>query len=162
MTDIILVTGEVVEVPFHADAAKETAILNFAATDAARKQANDAHAVSKAQLAPYIKELDPNGRKTGFLTSFTGVELEIQFKDSKEWDGTALAEAESVLGKKFEELFEKEVTIAYKAKRAALNKWLASTSSDEDENIAREVIRDAYKDTGKKVEPYIKVKKGEL
>ncbi|RJQ28390.1 hypothetical protein C4565_03745 [Candidatus Parcubacteria bacterium] len=155
MKDVILLTGEVIQVPDDADASREEAILNFCITDEARKRAVEAHALSKATIMPLTASLDTSGRKSGFLDSVTGASLEVQFREEAEYDNASLEEAEKVMPAKFAELFDR--VVSYKPKRRALNQFLASQGTNELENIAREVIRGAMK-TEKK-EPYIKVRR---
>ena len=159
MTEIVnRVTGQCVNIPDTADAAREQAILEFASQ---KERADKEYALKQeceARLLPYLKELQASldeGKGTAYLDSATGLTLQVQFKDGAEWDEAVLQEAEKVIPQTFKTLFD--VVLSYKPKLRALNKWLKSQSSDDMENIAREVIRTARKAPAVAPKPYIKV-----
>lgn len=148
-------TGEVLAIPEGIDAEREQRIVDFAWATSKYEEARNLQAETKARLLTYASEIQLAGRKSGFLeSSLTGIKLQMQFRDNDKWDVATMQEAEAVLGDKFHELFDIEVK--YKPKRRALNQWLATQSGDNQENAAREIIRNA-KIEGEQSQPYIKV-----
>jgi hypothetical protein len=158
MTEIVnRITGQCVTLPEGTDAQREQAVLEYASQ---KERSNREYGIlleCEARLAPYLRDLReslPDSKGIGYLNA-NGVKLEVVFKDGAEWDGPTLDEAEKVIPKIFPTLFDTAVT--RKPQLRALNQWLKSQSSDETENIAREVIRTAKKPAAVPPKPYIKV-----
>lgn len=143
------------DVPPTSGMSLDDLIREFSLVD---RQAKEAFA-RKRELASALADIAWEGRgerNTVHLTAESGQKLKVEFRSDFEYDPEQLLTVSGMIGKDaFDDLFKTE--IKFTAKRRNLNAFLSTVYTDELKNTAKEIIRDAVRET--QSQPYVSVEK---
>lgn len=132
----------------------DEAIHEFVRLDARRAELKQEVANVLAVLLPEASAIR-NGQNTVRLQSNDGKVIRVQFKEAYNCDANQLNSAKEMIGDDF---FESLFKIEYLPRLRELKKFLASKSTDERIETAKEIIKEGIHSHERS--PYIEIEKG--